>query len=66
MRRMLLAVVAVGGLSAVSAVGAIAAPSAAGVHTPPPQPLVTHVDFDRHHHHWHHRRWDHGRWHFWD
>ncbi len=43
MRKILLAAVAIGGLTALTAGGASAAPSAAGVHAMPSQPLVTHV-----------------------
>jgi hypothetical protein len=66
MRKILLVAVAIGGLTALTAAGASAAPSAAGLHVAPSQPLVTHVDYWNHHHHWHHRHWDHGHWHYWD
>jgi hypothetical protein len=66
MRKILLVAVAIGGLTALTAAGASAAPSVAGLHVAPSQPLVTHVDYWNHHHHWHHRHWDHGHWHYWD
>jgi hypothetical protein len=66
MRRILLAMAALGGLTALTAANASAAPSAAGLHVTPSQPLVTHVDYYYHHHHWHHRHWDHGHWRYWD
>lgn len=66
MRRILLAAVVLGGLTAVTTLGASAAPSAAALHVAPSQPLVTHVDYNYHHHHWHHRRYEHGHWHYWD
>jgi hypothetical protein len=62
MRRLLLAAVALGGLTALTAPGASAAPSAAGVHVTPSQPLVTTVQWHRH---WHHRRWEHHHWRYW-
>jgi hypothetical protein len=71
MRRILLAAVALGGLTALTAGGASAAPSVAGVHAEgisvaPAQPLVTHVDYYWHRRHWHHRHWEHHRWRYWD
>jgi hypothetical protein len=66
MRKILLAAVALGGLTALSAGGASAAPSASGIHVVPAQPLVTNVDYYWHRHHYHHRHWDHGRWRYWD
>ncbi len=66
MRKILLAAVALGGLTAMTSVGASAAPSAAGVHVTPSHPLVTHVQYYWHHRHWHHRRWEHHHWRYWD
>jgi hypothetical protein len=65
MRRILLAAVALGGLTALTAGGALAAPSAAGLHVAPSQPLVTQADYYYHRRHWHHRRYDHGHWRYW-
>jgi DNA-binding transcriptional regulator YdaS (Cro superfamily) len=62
MRRLLLAAMVLGGLTALTASGALAAPSAAGLHVTP-QPLITDVDW--HHHHWHHRHWEHHHWRYW-
>jgi ABC-type glycerol-3-phosphate transport system substrate-binding protein len=45
MRKILLAAVALGGLTALAAAGASAAQSAAGVHVGQPQPPVTNVDY---------------------
>ena len=66
MRRILLAAVALGGLTAAATFGASAAPSGAGLHVAPSQPLVTEVDWWWRHHHRHHRHWGHGRWRYWD
>jgi len=65
MRRLLLAAVALGGLTALTAGGASAAPSASGLHVAPAQPLVTRIDYYVNHHHWQHRRMDHGHWRYW-
>jgi hypothetical protein len=65
MRKILLAAVALAGLTALGATGASAAPSAAGVHVVPSQPAATNVNYYWHHRHWHHRRWHHGHWHYW-
>jgi len=62
MRRILLAAVALGGLTALAGTGAIAAPSAAGVHVVPSRVLVTNVDYYYNHHHFHHRHWEHDHW----
>jgi hypothetical protein len=62
---MLLAAVALAGLTALTTAGASAAPSAAGFHMAPSQPGVTRVDYYRNHHHYHHRHWDHHHWHYW-
>ena len=66
MRRLLLAAVALGGLTALTTGGASAASAVADVHVAPSQPLLTHVDYYYHRHHWHHRRWEHHHWHYWD
>jgi len=65
MRRMLLAAVALGGLTAVTTAAASAAPSAAGLHVAPPELAMTQVDYYWHHHHYHHRHWDHDHWRYW-
>jgi hypothetical protein len=67
MKKLLLAAVALGGLTALTATDASAAPLAAGVHAPPAQqPGLTQVNYYWHHRHWHHRHWDHRRWRYWD
>ena len=66
MRKILLAAVALGGLTALAASSASAAPSAAGVHVVQSQPPVTNVDYYWHHHHWHHRHWEHNQWRYWN
>ena len=65
MRKLLLAAVAFGGLTALAASGA-RPPFAAGVHRAQTQPMVTHVDYYHYHHHYHHRHYQHGHWHYWD
>ena len=65
MRRILLAAVALGGLTALATVDASAAPSATVVHVVPSQPLVTHVDYYHDRHRWHHRHWEHNHWRYW-
>jgi hypothetical protein len=62
MRKLLLAAVALGGLTGLTAFGASAAPFNAGVHVAPSQPGVTHVDYYWHRHHYHHRHWEHNHW----
>jgi hypothetical protein len=64
MRKILLAAIALGGLTALAASGASAAPSAAGVHVV--QPPVTDVDYYWHHQHYHHRHWEHHQWRYWN
>jgi hypothetical protein len=67
MKKLLLAAVALGGLTALTATAATAAPLATGVHAAPAQqPGITQVDYYWHHRHWHHRRWEHHRWRYWD
>jgi hypothetical protein len=67
MRKLLLAAVAFGGLTALAGTGASAAPSAAGVHMAPLDPTVTQVDYYYwRHRHWHHRHWERNRWRYWD
>jgi hypothetical protein len=66
MRKILLAAVALGGLTALAASGASAAPSAAGVHVVQPQPAVTSVDYYWHHQHYHHRHWEHHQWRYYN
>jgi hypothetical protein len=66
MRKLLLAAVAFGGLTALAASGAVAAPFAADVHRAQTQPMVTHVDYYHNHHHYHHRHYQHGHWHYWN
>ena len=66
MRKILLAAVALGGLTALAASGASAAPSAAGVHRVQPQPPVTSVDYYWHHQHYHHRHWEHHQWRYYN
>jgi hypothetical protein len=65
MKRLLLAAVALGGLTALTHSAAMAAPVTAGIHIAPAQPAVTQVDYYWHHRHWHHRRWWHHHWHYW-
>jgi hypothetical protein len=66
MKRIALALVALGGLTALTVSGAIAAPSGASVHFTRPQPMVTEVDYYWHHHHWHHHHWEHHHWRYYD
>jgi hypothetical protein len=66
MHKLLLAAVAIGGLTALTTAGAVAAPSMAGLHVAPQEALVTDVDYWHGHHHWHHRHWARGHWHYWD
>ncbi len=65
MRRLLLAAVALGGLTALTATAASAAPLATGVHVAPSQPMATDAEYVVNHHHWQHRRMDHGHWRYW-
>jgi hypothetical protein len=67
MRKLLLAVVALGGLTALSATGAVAQPyEHRGEMGRPMMHQVEHDRGDRGHHQWHHRRWEHGHWRYWD
>jgi hypothetical protein len=66
MRKIFLAAVTLGGLTALAASGASAAPSAAGVHVVQAQPPVTNVDYYWHHQHYHHRHWEHHQWRYWN
>ncbi len=66
MRKLLLAAVALGGLTALTVSGAIAAPVAAGIHPATSQPLVTNVDYYHGRRHYHHRHWEHNHWRYWD
>ncbi len=66
MKKLLLAAVALGGLTALTATAATAAPLTAGVHVAPAQPGVTDVNYYWNQRHWHHRRWEHHHWHYWD
>jgi hypothetical protein len=66
MRKLLLAAVALGGLSALTAGVATAAPSVAGIRAAPVGQLTTNVDYYYGHRHWHHRRWEHRRWRYYD
>jgi hypothetical protein len=66
MRTILLAAIALAGLTALTSFGAAAAPYSAGVHVLPQQPLATHVDYYWNHRHWHHRHRDHGHWRYWN
>jgi hypothetical protein len=65
MRRMFLAVFAMGGLTALSAFAAAAAPSP-GLHPAQSHSMVSQVDYEWHHRHWHHRHWEHGHWRYWN
>ncbi len=65
MKRVLLAAVALGGLTVLTTSGAMAAPFTAGVHVAPTQPAATQVDYYWHRRHWHHRRWWHHHWRYW-
>ncbi len=62
MRKLLLAAVALGGLTALTSVGASAAPLGDHVRVAPSQASVTQVDYYYNHHHWHHRHWEHDHW----
>ncbi len=64
MRKLLLAAVALGGLTALSVTGAVAQPHERRVEAE--RPMMHHADYDRGHHQYHHRRWEHHRWHYWD
>lgn len=65
-RRILLAAVAIGGLTALIGSGATAAPviGAAGQYAASPQHVVQ-AYYYYHHHHYRHRRWYHGHWRYW-
>ncbi|WP_428535657.1 hypothetical protein [Rhodopila sp.] len=65
MRRMLLAAVALGGLTALTAAGASAAPTVTEIHLASSHPAVTQVDYYWNHHHYHHRHWEHNHWRYW-
>ena len=65
MRKLLLAAVAFGGLSALGVGAASAVPSAAGLHVAPTQPPVTHVQYWYNHHEWHHRHYEHHHYRYW-
>jgi hypothetical protein len=74
MRKLLLAVVALGGLTAIGVSGAMAQlyeghpyegrPSVSVPHAAPERPRVAYYEHD--HHRYHHRQWDHGHWRYWD
>jgi hypothetical protein len=66
MKKLLLAAVALGGLTALTATTATAAPLSAGVHVAPANAGVTQVNYYWHHRHWHHRHWEHNRWRYSD
>ncbi len=66
MRKIFLATVALGGLTALVASGARAAPSAAGLRLVQPQPPVTNVDYYWHHQHYHHRHYEHHQWRYYN
>ncbi len=66
MRKLLMAAVALAGLTGLSATGAVAAPFAAATHTARPQSHVTSVGYYYNHHTYHHRRFEHGHWRYWD
>ena len=66
MRKLLLALAAIGGLTALAGQSTTAAPLAAAVHVTPSQPLVTNVDYYWHRRHWHHRHWEHDHWRYYD
>ena len=74
MRRLLLAAVMTGGLTAMATHGASAAPVVGATvqfAAPPPHVVLADWYWRYHgwywrHHYWHHRRWWNGRWHYWD
>ena len=66
MKKLLLAAVALGGLTALIAPAATASPAAAGVHVAPSHSGVTQINYYWHRRHWHHRRWEHHRWRYWN
>jgi hypothetical protein len=66
MKRLFLAAVAFGGLTALTAGGAMAAPFTAGVHVAPAQPMVTQAGYYGHQRHWYHRHWEHRHWRYWN
>jgi hypothetical protein len=71
MRKLLLAAVTFGGLTAASALGAMAVAQPVGHrafagHETRLRPPVAQVDYYWHRHHWHHRHWEHRHWRYYD
>jgi hypothetical protein len=66
MRKLLLAVVALGGLAGLTATGAVAQPYEGRPRAEHERRMTTQAEYYHNHHRYHHRHFEHGRWRYWD